>query len=391
MKKVIIIGAGFAGINLVKKLQKDKEFEIILVDKHNYHTFQPLLYQVATGGLEPSNIAYPIRRILRHSRTKFIMGEVSEIKTSENKIIVNDEELDFNYLVIATGSTNNFFNFVEESKNFLSLKSVSEALDIRSQILQNFEDINLKESKSDTPINFVIIGAGPAGVEVAGALSEMRNKVLPKDFPEFDFKRMNILLFEAQSKVLSSMSEKSSKYGLKYLNDLNVKVTLNAKVTEIKAHKLSLLTGELFDYTTIIWTAGVKGNCPNGLENAVQANGRILVNEFNQLFDFPNIFVIGDLAMQSSKKFERGLPMLAQVAIQQGRNTANNLLNLKLAKPLIPFKYKDKGSMATIGRNKAVVDLPYFGFQGAFAWFVWMFIHLIALIGFRNKIITLLN
>lgn len=389
-KKIVIIGAGFGGLAIAKKLA-NKDVEIVLIDKNNYHTFQPLLYQVATGGLEPSNIAYPIRRIFRGRKNlRFLMAEVSRINPDSNTISSNIGEISYDYLVIASGSTNNFFGFAPLKKDLLTLKSVGDALNIRSHIMQNLEQINFSSiDEQDELVNIAIVGAGPTGVEIAGALAEMRKKVLPKDFPDFDFSRMHIYLFEASDKVLGAMSAEASKYSLQYLEALGINVMLAARVKTFDAHRIYLEDGSEFKSNTVIWTAGVKAATIEGVEAA--AGGRIAVNAYNQLEAYPNIFAVGDVSSHVSDKTPRGLPMLAQVAIQQGQHLAANLQLHLAGKEMKVFNYKDKGSMAIIGRNKAVVDLPRYKFHGFFAWFVWMFIHLIALVGFRNRLITFID
>lgn len=391
--KIVIVGGGFGGINLAKKLSS-KDVEVVLIDKNNYHTFQPLLYQVATGGLEPSNIAYPIRRIFRNKKNvRFKMANVTNINLENNTLITNIGTITYDYLVIATGSTNNFFNFEPIKSDFLALKTVTEALDIRSSLMQSLEQLNTIDADNlkDKTINISVIGAGPAGVEVAGALAEMKKKVLPKDFPEFDFTKMHIYLFEAGDKVLAGMSSESSKASLEYLQKMGVKVMLNAMVKDFDKHKIYLDNGTEYESANVIWTAGVKAAPVEGIPSKNLASNRIVVNEFNQFVDYPNAFAIGDVATHMTDKDPKGLPMLAQVAIQQAEHLAKNILRLTNNQTMVPFEYNNKGIMATVGRNKAVVDLPKFKFQGVLAWFVWMFVHLMSLVGFRNKLITFIN
>lgn len=392
-KKIVVIGAGFAGLAIVKSLVKI-DLEVLLIDKHNYHTFQPLLYQVATGGLEPSNIAYPVRRIFRGKQGfEFRMAEVVSIDAPNNTLETSIGNFSYDYLVIATGSANNYFNFEATKEKLLSLKSVNDALDIRSKLMQNIEKASAIEDETlqEELASFSIIGAGPSGIEMAGAIAEMKNRVLPRDFPHFDFSKMKIYLFEAADKVLLTMSEESSKHGLKYLKDLGVEVRLNAKVKTYDGHRLELEDGSSVSSNMVIWTAGVKGNPIKGLENQLVSGDRIAINEFNQVEGFSNIFAIGDVAACKDKEHPKGLPMLAQVAMQHGDHLANNIARLLKGKAMIPFKYNDKGTMATVGKNKAVVDLPNYSFQGVLAWFVWMLVHIAALVGFRNKLITLID
>lgn len=393
-KTIVIIGGGFAGLTLAKKLV-GQEVDVLLFDKNNYHTFQPLLYQVATGGLEPDSIAYPIRRIFRDSKNiHFRMAEVIKIDTLISSISTSIGDFQYDYLVIATGSTNNFFNFEPSKNKLLPLKTITDALDIRSFLMQNLEKAItvLNSPELEEIVNVVIIGGGPAGIELAGALAEMKKKVLPKDFPEINFDNMHIYLFEAAPKLLSVMSEGSSKASLKYLTSMGVIVHLDAKVKNYDGHKIYLENGTEFLSDSVIWTAGVKGNPVYGLlPDAIVPGNRISVNEFNQVKNTDNVFAIGDVAAKIDEKNPKGLPMLAQVGMQQGRQLAKNILLDIKGKTMIPFMHKNKGTMATIGRNKAVVDLPKYNFQGLFAWFVWMFIHLISLVGFRNKLVILID
>lgn len=393
-KKVIIIGGGFAGLNVAKNLG-NSNLDVTLIDRNNYHTFQPLLYQVATGGLEPDSIAYPIRRILRkYKNVKFRMAEVKQINTEQSTISTSIGEMPYDYLVIATGSMNNYFNFEPIKEQLFSLKSVTDALNIRSYLMQNLEKVltNINSTEKAEAINVAIVGGGPAGIELAGALAEMKKFVLPKDFPEIDFEQMNIYLFEASPKLLAAMSEESSASSLKYLQELGVNVHLNAMVQSYDDSKVVVKDVGEFPTNTVIWTAGVKGSPVDGLgSELIKPGNRIAVNEFNQVEGYSNIFAIGDVATKIDDENPKGLPMLAQVAIQGGERSAKNILALENGKPMKPFKYHNKGTMATIGRNKAVVDLPRYKFQGRFAWFVWMFIHLISLVGFRNKLVTFIG
>ncbi len=393
-KKLLIIGAGFGGIQLAKAL-RNQPFDLLLLDKNNYHTFQPLLYQVATGGLEAGSIAYPVRRILRgFKNVRFQMAEVLQIDTDQHSVNTSVGKIDYDYLVIATGSTNNFFNF-EPIKNYLlPLKSITDALDIRSFLMQNLEKAvaTFDQSEKSELMNIAIIGGGPAGIELAGALAEMKRFVLPKDFPQIDFSTMSINLFEAAPKLLGNMSEESSQYSLKYLQEMGINVLLNSKVKDYDNSKIYLEDGTEFQTDTVIWTAGVKCNPIEGLSKEFITGGnRIVVNEYNQIQGLENVFAVGDIAAKLDEQNPKGLPMLAQVAIQQAKHLAKNLKMTIKGKPMQPFEYNDKGVMATVGRNKAVVDLPKLKFQGAIAWLVWMFVHIFSLIGFRNKLVAFID
>ncbi|MCB0601647.1 MAG: NAD(P)/FAD-dependent oxidoreductase [Saprospiraceae bacterium] len=392
--QVLIIGAGFAGITLAKAL-KNAPFDVLLVDKNNYHTFQPLLYQVATGGLEADSIAYPVRRIFRGYRNvRFQMAEVLRLNLPAKKAETTAGTLSYEYLVIATGSTNNFFNFEPIKEDLLTLKSVPDALDFRSFLMQNLEKAiaTYDPGARDELMNIGIIGGGPAGIELAGAIAEMKHYVLPKDFPQIDFKTMSIHLFEAGNELLGNMSDKSSKFSLKYLQNLGVQVHLNSKVKSYTNQRIQLEDGTELATDNVIWTAGVKGNPIPGLPPELIVGGnRITVNAFNQIPGYEYAFVLGDVASHVDDANPKGLPMLAQVGIQQARHLAKNLKRLIRQQPLEPFAYYNKGVMATIGRNRAVVDLPHWKFKGPFAWFVWMFVHIMSLVGFRNKLVTFID
>ena len=391
LPKIVIIGAGFGGISIAKSF-KNKPVNVLLIDKHNYHNFQPLMYQIATGGLEPDSIAYPVRRIFRNQANfSFRMANVISVNTESNLLHTTIGDVTYDYLVIATGSTNNYFNFEPVKQKLLTLKSIPDALNIRSYIYQNLEKALVEQDKRpiEDIINIAIIGGGPAGIELAGALAEMKHYVLPKDFPDLDLSKMEINLYEAAPKLLGAMSEDSSKMSLKYLIRLGVNVHLNSKVEAYDGTKLSLEDGSNFITDTVIWTAGVKASPIDGLSKEVITGGnRILVNEYNQIDTTENVFAIGDVAACVTPENPKGLPMLAPVAQQQGKLLSKNLIKLINKKPMTPFVYKDRGVMATIGRKKAVVDLPKWKFQGTFAWLVWMFIHIMSLVGFRNKFVA---
>jgi NADH:ubiquinone reductase (H+-translocating) len=393
--RVVIIGGGFAGLALAKKL-KNKNVQVVLLDKHNYHTFQPLLYQVATGGLEAGSIAYPIRKVIQEYKDfYFRLTSVKEIDTQNKKIISEIGDLHYDYLVIATGSKTNYFGNKEIERNAMSMKTIPQSLNIRSLILENFEQAVLTRDEADKNalINFVLVGAGPTGVELAGALAEMKRAILQKDYPDLDVSKMGIHLVQSGDRVLNTMSEKSSAAAEKFLVDLGVTVWKNVRVTNYDGRTISTNTDLTFETATVIWTAGVQGAAIHGLDakSLVERVERIRVNQYSQVVGYDTIFAIGDIASMESETYPQGHPMMAQPAMQQGDLLAENLVKLLAKKPMKPFEYNDKGSMATIGRNLAVVDLPNYHFNGIFAWFVWMFVHLFSLIGFKNKAVVFLN
>ena len=395
LPRVVIIGGGFAGINLAKTLA-NKNCQVVLIDKHNYHTFQPLLYQVSSSGLEPDSIAYPLRKILKKHKTSFFrLAEVQQIKPESNEVITSIGNLMYDYLVIATGTKTNYFGNKEIESNSMPMKSVPQALDIRSLILQNFEKAAIANSKEEREafLNFVIVGAGPTGVELAGAIAELKNNILPRDYKDLNPTDMHIHLLEGADRVLPPMSEHASKKAEQFLKKLGVQVHCNTFVKEYDGLKVITNSNLVMQSETLIWAAGVTGAPVLGLkaEAIVERANRYRVNQYNQVVEYKNIFAIGDIALMASETYPKGHPQVAQPAIQQGKLLGKNLLRLIEKKPLVPFKYFDKGSMATIGRNKAVVDLKPYKFGGFFAWFVWMFVHLMSLVGFRNRVVVLFN
>jgi NADH:ubiquinone reductase (H+-translocating) len=393
-KRVVIVGGGFGGIKLAHKLD-NKLFQIVMFDRHNYHTFQPLLYQVATAGLEPDSIAGPLRKIIDDNEDfYFRLSKVERIEPGKNLIHTLIGELYYDYLVLANGSKTNYFGNQEILKYAFPLKQLPQALDLRSHLLQTFERaVMTKDSKElQGLMTFVIVGGGPTGVEVAGALSELRKHVLPNDYPELDFSQMKIYLVEGLTRVLSGMSEKSGHKAESYLRNFGVEVQKLKRVKTYDGKKVVFEDGSELYAHTLIWAAGVKGNIIEGLKDGSIYRDRIIVDEHLKVKNYQNIFAIGDIAFLQTEENPSGLPMLAPVAIQQGELVAKNLNNIIKGKKIKGFQYKDKGSMATIGRNRAVVDLPKgIHFAGLFAWFVWMFVHLFSIIGFRNKIVVFSN
>lgn len=392
--RVVIIGAGFAGLKLARKLYKHN-FQVVLIDRNNYHQFQPLFYQVATSGLEPSSISFPLRKAFQNIENVFIrIAEVKQIITGEKMIDTTLGTVWYDYLVIATGATTNFFGMESFSKNGIPMKSVSEALYLRNTLLENFEKAVTRTDQEEKRrlLNVVVVGGGPTGVEVSGALAEMRKFVLPKDYPEMDFNNMAITLVEANTHLLHGMSEESASKAFNYLTDLGVEVKLNHKVLNYNGKEVELEDKENFQTNTLIWAAGVKGQMPEGVNPDIVVRGnRIKVNQFNQIEGEETIFAIGDIAYMETEAYPNGHPQVAQVALQQAKLLAKNLLNIRDNKSLLAFKYNDKGSMATVGRNRAVVDLPKLKFGGFPAWMVWMFVHLMSIVGVKNRLVIFIN
>jgi NADH dehydrogenase len=393
--RIVIIGGGFAGIALARQL-KNKNVQVVLLDKHNYHTFQPLLYQVATGGLEAGSIAYPIRKVIQeYDDFYFRLTSVEEIDTKNQKVIAEIGELSYDYLIIATGSKTNYFGNKEIERNSMGMKTIPQSLNIRSLILENFEQAVLTTdlAERNSLINFVLVGGGPTGVELAGALAEMKKAILQKDYPDLDIDKMEINLIQSGDRILNTMSEKSSIAAEKFLHSLGVKIWKNVRVTNYDGRTIITNSDLTFETATVIWTAGVQGALVAGLDakSLVERVERIRVNEYNQVVGYDNIFAVGDIASMETESFPEGHPMMAQPAMQQGKLLGENIIKLIRKQPMEAFEYNDKGSMATIGRNKAVVDLPKYHFSGIFAWFVWMFVHLFSLIGFKNRAVVFLN
>jgi NADH:ubiquinone reductase (H+-translocating) len=394
-KRVVILGGGFGGLKLAEKIST-KNYQIVLIDRNNYHQFQPLFYQVATAGLEPSSIVFPYRKIFHNKKDfYFRLGEVLRIEEKENLLHTSIGKIEFDYLIIATGADTNFYGSQNIEKYAFPMKSIQEALQLRNTIFQRFEDaINTSDlDKRAKLLTLVVVGGGPTGVEVAGTLAEMKLHILPKDYPDMDFSLMKIILLEGSSRVLNAMDEVSCNKAKLYLEELGVEVRINVRVLDYDGEQVFIKDELSIPSKTVIWSAGIKGNLLDGLSDSVHDQGnRIKVNEFNQVESIHNnIYAIGDVATMVLEDYPRGHPQMAQPAIQQGLNLAMNLNRLKDGQALTPFNYKNLGSMATIGRNKAVVELPKYKFQGFFAWVVWLVVHLKSILGVKNKFVVLLN
>ncbi|OUR92360.1 FAD-dependent oxidoreductase [Flavobacteriales bacterium 34_180_T64] len=393
--RVVIIGGGFAGVNLAKSLA-NRSVQVVLLDKHNYHTFQPLLYQVSSSGLEPDSIAYPLRKIIKKHKTSFFrLADVAQIDAEKKQVITDIGTLPYDYLVIATGTKTNYFGNAMIETNSMPMKTVPQALNIRSLILQNFEKAAIADSKEsrESYLNFVIVGGGPTGVELAGAIAELKNHILPRDYHDLNARDMQIHLLEGNDRVLPPMSETASKKAELFLKNLGVHVHCNTYVQNYDGKTVSTNSELVMRSDTLIWAAGVTGAPVKGLkaEVLIDRANRYKVNRFNQIDGYDTIFALGDIALMETEAYPNGHPQVAQPAIQQGKLLGKNLLKLVNNKPMKPFSYSDKGSMATIGRNKAVVDLKHYQFGGFFAWFIWMFVHLMSLVGFRNRVVVMFN
>lgn len=390
--RIIVIGGGFAGLEVVRNLKHVKA-QVVLFDRYNHHTFQPLLYQVATSGLETSSIVFPLRkRFSYRPNFYFRLGEVKQIRPEENMIETSIGKANYDYLVIASGASTNFYGMADVQKNAMSMKTIEDSIQLRNHILRNMENALLTddEEQMNSFMDYVIVGGGPTGVELAGALAELKSHVFPQDYKELDLSRMDIHLIEAGPRLLGGMSEKASSKALQYLKEMSVDVRLNCAVKSYDGYELKFNESDRLISRTVIWAAGVKGNPINGLreENITRGN-RLLVDQFNRVKGFENVFAVGDVSlMEGDPTFPKGHPQMAPPAMQQGKLVAENIDRLIRNKDLKPFVYKDQGSMATVGRNRAVVDMKRFKTQGFFAWFVWMFVHLLSITGFKNKVFT---
>ena len=394
LPRVVVVGGGFAGLSLIGRLQKQK-VQIVLIDKNNFHQFLPLLYQVATSGTEPDSIVFPYRKIFdKYENVIFRMGEVTRIDTKNNRVYSTIGTMEYDFLIIAGGSANNFFGNKGFNQFGLGLKSVTDALDIRSKLLQNLEKaaITCDDRERKSLCSIAIAGGGPAGVEMAGALAEFKKYIFRKDYPELRNIELKIYLLEGADCLLSVMPRKLSDKTLKYLNKMKVDVLLNTLVKSYDGKSITLNNGETIESAAFIWTAGVKGTAIDGLpQEAINKQSRILVDEFSRIAELENVFAVGDIAHMATKAYPNGHPMVAQPAIQQGKNVADNLKRLIHNKTLLPFRYRDKGSLATVGKKRAVANIFGREFGGFFAWIIWSAVHLMSIIGVRNKLVIAIN
>ena len=396
--RILILGGGFAGLEFAKSLS-ELPVQVVLIDRQNYHTFQPLLYQVATAAVEPSAIVYPFRKIFEEKPNFFFrMADALSVDTTTQVVETSIGFVHYDYLVIATGAVTNFYGNAALAKKAIPIKTIDDALALRNTILTNFEKaLQIKDDEQlNSLMDFVIVGGGPTGVEVAGALSELRKYVFPKDYPELNFINMDIHLIQSGSQLLKGMSNQASRKAQAFLEDAGVKVWLNCRVKSYDGYSVILDTGERLCSRTLIWAAGVTGTVIDGFpDSSINRSNRLKVDEYNRVEGFTNIFAIGDIAAMVTQANPEGHAMMAQPAMQQGRWLAKNIKRVFEGEKFEPFHYTDQGSMATIGRNRAVADLNVAGktykTQGFKAWFIWMFVHLISLIGFRNRLVVLIN
>ena len=392
-KKAIILGAGFAGLQVARRLT-GSGFETVLIDQYNYHQFQPLFYQVATARLEPSSVSFPLRKVFQKKKDIHVrIAKVTEVRPGENMVVTDEGNFRYDYLVIATGCSTNFFGNKNFERYAFPMKSTTDAIALRNRILTNFEDaLSAAPGELEGIMNMVVVGGGPTGVELAGSLAEMKKFVLPKDYPDMDFSKLSIYLVEGMGHTLQNMCVPSQKKSQQYLERMGVNILLNTQVKDYDGKELVLSNGRVIQTRNMIWTAGITGNVPRGIPaNKIVKGGRIKVDAFNRLPGSDNIFAIGDIAYMETKNFPSGHPQLANVAINQAKNLATNLKLLQKGRNLVEFHYRNPGTMATVGKHKAVVDLPFFSFQGRLAWFAWMFLHLMLILSVRNKLMIFIN
>jgi NADH dehydrogenase len=394
-KRIIIIGAGFGGLQVAQSLAGNDDFQVVLIDKNNYHQFQPLFYQVATAGIEPSAISFPLRLAFHnHPNVHVRVASVTKIISENNTIETNLGELQYDYLIMAIGADTNFFGNQNIAEKALPMKSVGEALGLRNRLLESFEKALVSDNEEDKAglLTVVVVGGGPTGVEVSGTLAEMKKHVLPKDYPELNFDLMQIYIVESGAELLGPMSKNAQVKSKEYLEQLGVNVMLDCRVSDFDGEYAYFNDGSKIRTNNLVWAAGVKANSIEGINpSIIVRGGRMKVNSFSQVEGYNNIFALGDVALMTEEKYPNGHPQVAQPAIQQGKLLAKNLINLTRGNELKAFIYRDLGSMATVGRNLAVVDLPFWKFQGFFAWLTWMFVHLMAIVGVKNKMLIFIN
>jgi len=391
--KIVVLGGGFAGLQFIQNL-KENEYDIMLIDKLNHHQFQPLFYQVATSQIEPSSISFPFRKIFQDRKdVRIRLTKAESIDPDKKQVITPIGSFDFDYLVIATGCKTNFFGNKNIKKYTYGLKSTYQAISIRNSILENFEKILYVNEEDKIPLmNIVVVGGGPTGVELAGAFAEIKKDILPKDFFRIDFSKMNIILLEGSPNTLNNMSTMSRNASADYLSSLGVIIKTGVIVTDYDGTTLKMNNGETIQSSHVIWAAGVTGNLIKGMDaDILTPTNRYKVDRYNRVLGYKDIFAIGDISYMETEAYPKGHPQVANVAINQGKLLSNNLRQLLSNLPLKTYEYKDLGAMATIGRHKAVVELPFIKFKGYFAWFIWMFLHLMLILSVRNKLIIFIN
>jgi len=396
LKRVVIVGGGFGGLTLARRLAKSKAFQVVLIDKNNYHQFQPLFYQVAMAGLEPSSISFPFRKVFQSFENTFVrMAKVLAVRPSDQEIETNIGPLHYDYLVLAMGADTNWYGNERVRSNAIPMKSVSEALFLRNAVFEDYERALTADGYDDRQrfLDIVVVGGGATGVEVAGSLAEMKRHIIGKDYQELDRDEIQIHLIHGDPRVLSAMSPEASAKAEQFLSELGVKLWLNKVVKDYDGQTVTMDDGATIRADKMIWAAGIVGNKIEGIPTEAYGRGnRLNCNEFNAIKGMENIYALGDIALQTHEpKWPNGHAQVAQPAMQQGKLLAKNLIRISEAKPQKPFHYLDLGSMATIGRHRAVADLPFWKTQGVLAWIMWLFIHLLYILGAKNKVFVFLN
>lgn len=385
-EKIVIIGGGFAGLNLCKHLDRNR-YDVMLVDRNNYNSFAPLFYQVASSGLTSADICFPFRREIKKRRNvSYHLGHVKNIDLDNRCVVTSYETLPYDKLIIAAGSTNNYFGMESLGQETFGIKTVAEAAHTRDEILDRFERGAICRDKQQRRnlLSFLVVGGGPAGVEIAGALGEMKKNIIAKEYPELEPDDVTITLVEGTGSLLGAMRPKSREYALKSLEKLMVNVRLNTMMTDYSNKYVTFADGHKEYFDTLIWTAGVKGEPVKGLPaDCIGHGNRIIVDEYNKVKGCDDVYAVGDICLMECEAYPKGHPQMAQPAIQMARNLAANLNRPERQKP---FRYRDKGAMATIGKARAVADLPAFSFNGIVAWLAWLAIHLMSILGMRNKL-----
>lgn len=395
LTRVVVVGGGLGGIKMVMGLRKSG-FQVVLIDKNNYNQFPPLIYQVASAGLEPSSISFPFRRLFQGMRHFFFrMGEVLSIDEEEKAVRTSFGTVHYHYLVLAGGAVTNFFGNANVEQNAFSMKTVTESIRLRNKLLENFEraETEEKEEARQVLLNVVIVGGGPSGVEIAGALAEMKRNILPRDYPDLDAKKVNIYLLDAGDRLLAAMDRKSSEQAANDLRELGVKIMLNSMVTDYKDREVVLSSGQTIKAETVIWVSGVKASPMGGVpESSIGRGGRILTDRYNKVKGMEHVYAIGDQCLvEGDEDYPNGHPQLAQVAIHQAELLAKNILRMERGEDIKPFAYRNLGTMATIGRKKAVAEIWKARFGGFSAWLLWLVVHLRSILGVKNKTVVFLN
>ncbi len=397
-KRVVIVGGGLGGLRLAEDLY-GSGMQVVLIDKNNFHQFPPLIYQIASAGIDPSSISFPFRQIFRKRKDfYFRMAEARMVDTEKKILQTSIGKIDYDYLVLAAGATTNFFGNKNIEEWAIPMKTVPEAMGLRNALLSNFERALTcaTEEERQELLNVVIVGGGATGVEIAGALAEMRRYVIPYDYPDMDSSLMHIYLIEAGDRLLAGLSQESSQKAYEFLKSMGVDIQFGKMVTDYRDHKVVMKDGTEIPTRTFLWVSGIRANAMPGIDESHLGRGfRFKVDEFNRIPGVEDVFVIGDQCLQTSDAaYPNGHPQVAQVAIQQAKNLAKNLKRIDKgadSSQLTAFHYKNLGSMATIGRNKAVVEIGKFRSQGFFAWVLWLVVHLRSILGVKNKMMVLLN